>query len=47
MDDQVSGAWRMRTYMFILGSVGSLDIAKGRVILDDARGDQVVQLYSN
>jgi hypothetical protein len=31
--------------MFILSSVGALDIAKGRVILHNAGGDQVVQLY--
>lgn len=30
--------------MFKLGSVGTLDIAQGRIILDDARRHQVVQL---
>lgn len=34
-----------KTYMFILGSVGALDIAKRRVVLDNSGRDQVVQLH--
>lgn len=30
--------------MFELGSVGALDITQGRVILDDARRHEVVEL---
>lgn len=32
--------------MFILGSIGALDIDERGVILDDSSGDKVVQLYT-
>jgi hypothetical protein len=37
---------RQETYMFELGGVGALDIAKRRVILDNSSRDKVVQLYT-